>query len=53
MVHDGCNVIFHFGLLFAPLPLQQPEKLKFKKKMKKHLDVITLHKRTKILDHML
>ena len=47
-------VIFHFGLFFALLPLQQPKKSKLKKMKKKTpRDIIVLQECTKNHDHML
>ena len=47
-------IIFHFGLFFALLPLEQPKKSRFQKKKKKNSgDIIILPKCTKNHDHML
>ena len=46
-------IIFHFGLFFALLPLQQPKKWKFQKSEKNPGDIIILHKYAKNHDYML
>ena len=54
MACDECTCYFSFWAIFCPFSLQQPEKSKFQKKMKKiPRDIIILHWCTKNHDHML
>ena len=51
MACDRCNVVFNFGLFFALLPPNLPEKWKLQKNEKKTPgDISTLHMCTKNYD---